>query len=104
MRIRYKAGEDDFTTLVGVTKMTAEVGDGDFAMVFEVPQRSDFCEYGIGKVVFRREADSAETYEKAAQTFRSVQTSLALNGYANLVIGETTALIGDEWTVEEMKL
>lgn len=104
MRVRYKAGEDDFATLVEVTKMTAEVGDSDFAMAFELPQRSDFCECGIGKIVFRREADSAETYERAAQTFRSVQTSLALNGYANLVVGETTALIGNEWTVEEINL
>lgn len=102
MRVRYKAGEDDFATLVEVTKMTAEVGeyDSNFAMVFEAPQHS--C--GIGKIVFRREADSAETYERAVQTFRSVQTSLALNGYANLVVGESTALIGNEWTVEEINL
>ena len=71
-------------------------------------QRSDseIPDNNRGKVIEFRctiNNDEAESYEKAVHTFESVQASLALDGYANLVIGEKTSLLGDKWWLEESK-
>ena len=104
MRIRIKREQDDFPKVLEVVEMEGthlqvQNSDNLFIMTFYV-----FSVYetpGCYKRIYLKHPVSDDKdYERAAQTFSSVQTSLTLNGYANLVAGEQTALIDDEWQID----
>lgn len=93
MRIRYEAKGRDFPILEEVTCVDAVFHAGTLSIDFQFATRNKLT-------LMKHNLNSAEEYERAVQTFRSIQTSLALNGYANLVVGEQTALIDNEWDVD----
>lgn len=97
MRIRFMAKglkNAELPVLMESYGMTGYVKDGKFVI-----------EFGINDdlIRFKRETNTEEEIEKASQTFRSIQTSLALNGYANLVAGEQTSLIDEDWEYSEVE-
>ena len=102
MRIKYQNPKfrgltAKFPTITEVNSMTGYVVNDMFAMRFVVYNNKEFV------IEFRCTInnDEAESYEKAVHTFESVQASLALDGYANLMIGEKTSLLNDKWWLEE---
>lgn len=93
MRIRYKSVKTAFPVLSEVKSMTGYIKDGIFIIAF-----------GLGddrEVLFRKTVFDEEDSSRAIQAFNSVQTSLGLNGYANLVAGEMTALLNEDWMLDE---
>lgn len=92
MRIKLKFENSEFPVLIAVTKMTAVLDVSGFKIIFETPERK--CYKLIGDI------STPEKVQHCYDVFRSIQTSLGLNGYANLCPDEQTSLIGTDWKIQ----
>lgn len=77
MRVKFQEYGMEFPTLLAVTKVTAYQGDDVFKIIFHCGEDKKLI---ISKRIFG-ENDVA----KARKTFASIQTSLGLSGYVNLI-------------------
>lgn len=101
MRIKFvnPYGSTPYPTLLSVAEMCIEFDGYIVEICFRCLET--FMPYKT-YVLYRETVDTADA-EKAIQTFKEIQSSLALNGYANLVEGEQTSLIGEGWKWKALK-
>lgn len=88
MKIRFERPNRQFPVLLTVD----EVSGSMTAIMFRIEFYSKKTRY-----VLSRELNGKEDAKKAERTFNDIQSSLALNDYANLVAGEITSLINYDW-------
>lgn len=88
MKIRFERPNCQFPVLLTVD----EVSGSMTVRMFRIEFHSKRTRY-----VLSRELNGEEDAKKAERTFDDIQSSLALNDYANLVAGEITSLISYDW-------
>lgn len=93
MRIKFKCSASDLPVLEEVRTVYGSVKDDRFIISFDRFESN--AEYP--KMSLCREIHCGEDLDRAIQTFGSIQTSLGLNGYANLVPDDNTSLIDSKW-------
>lgn len=92
MRIKLKFANSEFPVLIEVMKMTAVLDVTGFQIIFEAMEGK--CYRLTGDI------STPEAVQHCYDVFRSIQTSLGQNGYANLCPEEQTSLIGEEWSIK----
>ena len=88
MKIKFEKPDCQFPVLLAVD----EVSGSMTVRMFRIEFYSKRTRY-----VLSRELNGEEDAKKAERTFNDIQSSLALDGYANLVAGEITSLINYDW-------